>query len=208
MLGCSGIGCRLRCSPPCVFSNPTWLLWQQHAACCQLLRSPPSRDPPCRARSRRSSSTARQRRCPGRATCRKCVSGDSSACSVPNNRTFFFYDGLQPRGLAYEFMTEFVNTLNAGKSTNATGLRIVSAILAGPIHPGHREWVWRRRNCGSHRHRIAREASRLHLIRPHDERDRRDGSERAGAGRGGGSGWSQCFRASIEQLLRESHGAQ
>lgn len=38
---------------------------------------------------------------------------------VPNNRTFFFYDGLQPRGLAYEFMTEFVNTLNAGKSTNA-----------------------------------------------------------------------------------------
>ena len=38
---------------------------------------------------------------------------------VPNNRTFFFYDGLQPRGLAYEFMTEFVNTLNAGKPTNA-----------------------------------------------------------------------------------------
>lgn len=38
---------------------------------------------------------------------------------VPNSRTFFFYDGLQPRGLAYEFMTEFVNTLNAGKSTNA-----------------------------------------------------------------------------------------
>jgi membrane-bound lytic murein transglycosylase MltF len=38
---------------------------------------------------------------------------------VPNNRTFFFHDGLQPRGLAYEFMTEFVNTLNAGKSTNA-----------------------------------------------------------------------------------------
>ncbi len=38
---------------------------------------------------------------------------------VPNNRTFFFYDGLQPRGLAYEFMTEFVNALNAGKSTNA-----------------------------------------------------------------------------------------
>jgi membrane-bound lytic murein transglycosylase MltF len=38
---------------------------------------------------------------------------------VPNSRTFFFYDGLQPRGLAYEFMTEFVNKLNAGKSTNA-----------------------------------------------------------------------------------------
>ena len=38
---------------------------------------------------------------------------------VPNNRTFFFYDGLQPRGLAYEFMTEFVDKLNAGKSTNA-----------------------------------------------------------------------------------------
>ena len=37
---------------------------------------------------------------------------------VPNNRTFFFYDGLQPRGLAYEFMTEFVDKLNAGKSTN------------------------------------------------------------------------------------------
>jgi membrane-bound lytic murein transglycosylase MltF len=37
---------------------------------------------------------------------------------VPNNRTFFFYDGLQPRGLAYEFMNEFVNKLNAGKSTN------------------------------------------------------------------------------------------
>ena len=38
---------------------------------------------------------------------------------VPHNRTFFFYDGLQPRGLAYEFMTEFGNKLNAGKSTNA-----------------------------------------------------------------------------------------
>lgn len=38
---------------------------------------------------------------------------------VPNNRTFFFYDGLQPRGLAHELMTEFVNALNAGKSTNA-----------------------------------------------------------------------------------------
>lgn len=25
---------------------------------------------------------------------------------VPNNRTFFFYDGLQSRGLAYEFMTD------------------------------------------------------------------------------------------------------
>jgi membrane-bound lytic murein transglycosylase MltF len=37
---------------------------------------------------------------------------------VPNNRTFFFYDGLQPRGLAYEFMNEFVNKLNAGKPTN------------------------------------------------------------------------------------------
>jgi membrane-bound lytic murein transglycosylase MltF len=37
---------------------------------------------------------------------------------VPNNRTFFFYDGLQPRGLAYEFMNEFVNKLNTGKSTN------------------------------------------------------------------------------------------
>ena len=37
---------------------------------------------------------------------------------VPHNRTFFFYDGLQPRGLAYEFMTEFGNKLNAGKKTN------------------------------------------------------------------------------------------
>jgi membrane-bound lytic murein transglycosylase MltF len=26
---------------------------------------------------------------------------------VPYNRTFFFYDGLQPRGFAYELMTEF-----------------------------------------------------------------------------------------------------
>jgi membrane-bound lytic murein transglycosylase MltF len=34
---------------------------------------------------------------------------------VPHNRTFFFYDGLQPRGLAYEFMTEFGNTLNVGR---------------------------------------------------------------------------------------------
>ncbi|MFL6550992.1 MAG: transglycosylase SLT domain-containing protein [Povalibacter sp.] len=38
---------------------------------------------------------------------------------VPNNRTFFFYDGLQPRGLAYEFMNKFVDTLNAGKPINA-----------------------------------------------------------------------------------------
>lgn len=37
---------------------------------------------------------------------------------VPHNRTFFFYDGLQPRGLAYEFMNEFGETLNAGKTTN------------------------------------------------------------------------------------------
>jgi membrane-bound lytic murein transglycosylase MltF len=38
---------------------------------------------------------------------------------VPHNRTFFFYDGLQPRGLAYEFMTEFGKTLNAGKPVSA-----------------------------------------------------------------------------------------
>ena len=38
---------------------------------------------------------------------------------VPHNRTFFFYDGLQPRGLAYEFMTAFGDELNTGKSTNA-----------------------------------------------------------------------------------------
>ncbi|GFE85176.1 hypothetical protein GCM10011488_01300 [Steroidobacter agaridevorans] len=38
---------------------------------------------------------------------------------VPNNRTLFFYDGPQPRGLAYECMTELVNTLRPGKSTNA-----------------------------------------------------------------------------------------
>lgn len=37
---------------------------------------------------------------------------------VPHNRTFFFYDGLQPRGLAYEFMTEFGEKLNVGKTTN------------------------------------------------------------------------------------------
>ncbi len=37
---------------------------------------------------------------------------------VPHNRTFFFYDGLQPRGLAYEFVTEFGKKLNAGKSTD------------------------------------------------------------------------------------------
>ena len=36
---------------------------------------------------------------------------------VPHNRTYFFYDGLQPHGLAYEAMTEFGNTLNAGKKT-------------------------------------------------------------------------------------------
>jgi membrane-bound lytic murein transglycosylase MltF len=30
---------------------------------------------------------------------------------VPYNRTFFFYDGLQPRGFAYELMTEFGKAL-------------------------------------------------------------------------------------------------
>jgi membrane-bound lytic murein transglycosylase MltF len=38
---------------------------------------------------------------------------------VPHNRTFFFYDGLQPRGIAYEWMNKFGDTLNEGKPTNA-----------------------------------------------------------------------------------------
>jgi membrane-bound lytic murein transglycosylase MltF len=62
-------------------------------------------------------------RSPGKATWKGDLSGMQQRrlirVLVPHNRTFFFYDGLQPRGLAYEFMSEFGNKLNAGKSTNA-----------------------------------------------------------------------------------------
>jgi membrane-bound lytic murein transglycosylase MltF len=43
---------------------------------------------------------------------------------VPYNRTFFFYDGLQPRGFAYEFMTEFGKQL-AKKEKDALKTQIV-----------------------------------------------------------------------------------
>jgi membrane-bound lytic murein transglycosylase MltF len=59
---------------------------------------------------------------------------------VPYNRTFFFYDGLQPRGFAYELMTEFGNQIaKAEKDRIKTRVvfmpvardRFVSDIVAG-----------------------------------------------------------------------------
>jgi membrane-bound lytic murein transglycosylase MltF len=43
---------------------------------------------------------------------------------VPYNRTFFFYDGLQPRGFAYELMTEFGKQL-AKQEKDAVKTQIV-----------------------------------------------------------------------------------
>jgi membrane-bound lytic murein transglycosylase MltF len=43
---------------------------------------------------------------------------------VPYNRTFFFYDGPQPRGFAYDIMTEFERQI-AGDSSGAAPLRVV-----------------------------------------------------------------------------------
>ena len=127
---------------------------------------------------------------------------------VPHNRTFFFYDGLQPRGLAYEFMTEFGNKLNAGKSTNVRVHMLVSARRTQSIHPGHYEWLRRRRDGGTDSHCLARKKRRLRFVRPHDGRDRGDGPGRTVTEVGRGAVGPKGFRAAFEQLLREPDCAQ
>ena len=127
---------------------------------------------------------------------------------VPNNRTFFFYDGLQPRGLAYEFMTEFVNTLNAGKSTNARVYALFLPVARDRFVPdivnGYGDVAIAGLTVTASRDKqvdfISYDLTMNEIVVT--------GSECARVGLGGRPVRPQGFRATLEQLLREPHCAQ
>ena len=127
---------------------------------------------------------------------------------VPHNRTFFFYDGLQPRGLAYEFMTEFGNKLNAGKSTNVRVHMLFLPVARNRFIPdimnGYGDVAMAGLTVTASREKDVR----LHFVRPHDGRDRGDGPGRTVTEVGRGAVGPKGFRAAFEQLLREPDCAQ